>query len=129
MDNKIVGHKTMKDGSHLPLYEDEAERIMGQIRKADKKRKKLMPTEQDAIKLMNQAYIRLKEFGWKDAIYCPKDGSAFDVIENGSTGVHNCHYEGEWPSGYWWVSDGRDLYPSRPCLFRIKGKLSGKNND
>lgn len=40
----------------------------------------LVPTEQDAINLMHDCWIRLKELGWNAAIYCPKDGSEFDAI-------------------------------------------------
>lgn len=49
------------------------------------------------------------------------DGSVFDAIEVGSTGIHDCYYEGKWPAGSWWVrdSDG-DLWPSRPMMFRLK---------
>lgn len=81
-------------------------------------RAKLMPTETDAIDLMNQAYQRLRELGWKEAIYCPKDGSEFDAIEAGSTGIHPTHYSGEWPTGGWMVASGGDLWPSHPCLYR-----------
>ena len=87
---------------------------------ADKARRKAeMPTERDAIVALNRAYQRLREMGWNDPIYCPKDGSTFDVIEAGSTGIHPCHYQGEWPKGSWWVSDGGDLWPSRPTLYRV----------
>ncbi|MEG3086205.1 hypothetical protein [Sphingomonas sp. PB4P5] len=77
-----------------------------------------MPTEQDAINALSSAYRRLKELGWNDPIYCPKDGSSFDVIEAGSTGIHSAHYEGEWPDGSWWIAEGGDLWPSRPTLYR-----------
>ena len=52
-----------------------------------------------------------------DAIYCPKDGSVFKVIEFGSTGIFDCHYDGEWPKGRWWTHDGGDLWPSRPVMY------------
>ena len=77
-----------------------------------------MPTEQDAINAMFSAHLRLRDLGWREAIYCPKDGSEFDVIEAGSTGIHRCHYSGEWPDGHWWVADDGDLWPSRPVLYR-----------
>ena len=77
-----------------------------------------MPTEQDAIDRMFQCYQRLKELGWNDAIYCPKDGTVFDVIEAGSTGIFPCHYQGEWPKGSWWTHANEDLWPSRPTVFR-----------
>ena len=44
-------------------------------------RAEAMPIEQDAIKALNQAYQRLKELGWNDPIYCPKDDSHFDEID------------------------------------------------
>ena len=84
----------------------------------DDARAALMPTEQDAIKMMAEAFTRLKDLGWREAIYCPKDGSTFDAIEPGSTGIHPTHYSGEWPTGSWWCEGGGDLWPSRPCLYR-----------
>jgi hypothetical protein len=65
-----------------------------------------MPTERDALLQMFEARQRLEELGWRDAIYCPKDGSEFSAIEFGSTGVHLCTYSGEWPTGSWLVHDG-----------------------
>ena len=78
----------------------------------------LIPTEQDAIDLMHDCYIRLKELGWNDPQYCPKDGSEFDVIEIGSTGIFKCRYQGEWPKGTYWLFDGEDSYSSRPAMYR-----------
>lgn len=77
-----------------------------------------MPTEQDALKVLFRAYERLKELGWNDALYSPKDGSSFDSISVGSTGIHRCHYEGAWPDGRYWVEDGGDLWPAEPVLYR-----------
>lgn len=81
-------------------------------------RSALMPTEQDAINLMHDCYRRLEELGWQQAIYCPKDGSEFDALEAGSTGIHRCYYDGEWPQGHWWIAEDGDLWPSRPILYR-----------
>lgn len=76
-----------------------------------------MPDEKSAILAMWAAYERLRELGWREAMYCPKDGSMFSVIESGSTGIHTCNYEGEWPTGKYWLYDG-DIWPSHPVLFR-----------
>lgn len=84
------------------------------------KRAAAMPTEQDAINAIQQAYHRLKDLGWNDIQYCPKDGSEFDSIEIGSTGIHPTYYWGEWPKGSWMVADGGDLWPSHPALFRTR---------
>lgn len=77
-----------------------------------------MPDDYAALRALMDVYSRLKELGWKDAIYCPKDGTIFEAIEAGSAGIHRCHYQGEWPRGSWWVHDGGDLFPSHPILFR-----------
>lgn len=77
-----------------------------------------MPDEAAALRVMFDAWKRLKQLGWNDIDYCPKDGSVFDSISAGSTGIHPCHYEGTWPMGSWWVADGGDLWPARPILFR-----------
>ena len=118
----VVGYKTYRDGPlgfrREPLRASDADKIMDAVREADKRRAELMPDEQAAIRMMFEAHKRLRELGWNNAIYCPKDGSEFDVIESGSTGIHRCHYSGEWPTGSWWVSDEHDTYPSRPVLYR-----------
>lgn len=76
------------------------------------------PALREQIEKLFEAYQALKRLGWNDIIYCPKDGTWFDAIEVGSTGIHTCRYEGEWPTGSWWISDENDLSPARPVLFR-----------
>lgn len=102
------------------LDNSEIEKLFARIDAADKKRKESMPDQESALKQMFEAYLRLKELGWKDAIYCPKDGSMFDVIEAGSTGIFECNYTGEWPNGHWNVYTDGDMYSSRPILFKAK---------
>lgn len=77
-----------------------------------------MPDAKAALRQMMDAYLRLKELGWREAIYCPKDGTVFEAIEPGSTGIFRTHYAGDWPTGGWWAEDGGDLWPASPCLFR-----------
>jgi hypothetical protein len=100
------------------LGDEKLDDILEKIEADEKARAEKMPDERAAILQMFEAVQRLKELGWNDAIYCPKDGSEFDAIEAGSTGIHRCHYDGEWPNGHWWVADNGDLWPSRPILFR-----------
>ena len=70
--------------------------FMVQIEEAKRKRAELMPTEKEALLLAFEAWKRLKELGWKEAIYCPKDGTVFSAIEAG------------------------DMWPSHPILFKLK---------
>jgi hypothetical protein len=51
-------------------------------------------------------------------MYCPKDGSEFEVLEAGSTGIHRCVYQGEWPTGRYWILADGDMSPSEPVLYR-----------
>jgi len=120
--SEVVGHKTFSDGKggfrHEPLTRAEADVLIAHCNSEDDRRKALIPDEKAAIELMMDTYIRLKEMGWNDAIYCPKDGRAFEVIEPGSTGIFKCVYQGEWPKGTWWIVEDGDMSPSRPVLFR-----------
>jgi len=104
--------------NRIHCTEDEWNEQTDVFAERDAARAELMPTEQDAIKLMSEAFTRLKDLGWREAIYCPKDGSEFDIVEAGSTGIHKAHYSGDWPDGSWWVADAGDLWPSRPTLYR-----------
>lgn len=85
---------------------------------SERKRAEMMPDEITALKVMNEAYKRLKELGFKEAQYCPKDGSLFNSVEAGSIGISVCSYSGEWPTGHYWIHAADDLWPSRPILFR-----------
>ena len=118
------GHKTIRnpDGTlrHEPLSKSEAAELIAKV-DADKiSRAERMPDEQSALRAMMDAWIRLTELGWKEAMYCPKDGSVFNAIEVGSTGIHECRYLGEWPTGGWFIQDAGDEWPSHPCLFKLK---------
>lgn len=119
---EVVGHKTLRDEAgnlyHEPLYADEAAELWRHVEAEQARREALMPDEEAARKLFFDAWLRLKDFGWNDAIYCPKDGSMFQVIEAGSTGTFPCNYHGEWPKGSWWAYCDGDVYPSRPTLFK-----------
>jgi hypothetical protein len=95
-----------------------AKRIWLQVEKNRAERADAMPTEREAREVMFSAYQRLQELGWREAIYCPKDGSPFHAIEAGSTGIHDAVYWGNWQTGSWEIVEADDLWPSRPILFR-----------
>jgi hypothetical protein len=120
--DEIVGHKTLGDGKggyrHEPLRRSEADEYFRLAQEQDARRKELMPDEDSARRMMFDAWLRLKDYGWKEAMYCPKDGRMFDAIEAGSSGIHKCSYSGEWPKGDYWIHSENDLWPSRPILFR-----------
>ena len=100
--------------------QEQAAAILDAMKCDQKARMEEMPDEERALAEMHRAYIRLTEMGWRNAIYCPKDGTIFEAIEAGSTGIFDCYYDGEWPDGRWWILGNGDLWPSRPILFRLK---------
>lgn len=75
----------------------------------------------DSITDFYKAYVALKDEGWQDAIYAPKDGTEIEIIEVGSTGIHKV----AWSSFDHQPLDtcgcffgGAEGYPSHPVLWR-----------
>ncbi len=95
-----------------------ADEIFAEIERAKKARADKYPDTAAAIKGMFEAYQRLTDLGWQDAIYCPKDGTLFDSISAGSTGIGNTMYRGEWPDGKYWGFEAGDVWPAHPILFK-----------
>lgn len=126
----IVGHKTFDTGTrdrhgmpvfrHEPLTRAEGDAIWQAAKAAEQRRAEQMPDEQSAIQALFDAWYRLKELGWKEPQYCPKDGTNFKVIELGSTGIFDCHYQGEWANGLYMVSDEHDVYPTSTGVAMFK---------
>lgn len=116
------GHKTrrMPDGSmrHEPLTRAEAEALWTDAERSATRRAELMPTEGAAVRHLAAAYERLKELGWREPCYCPKDGSHFRIVEPGISCFPVAYAEGEWPNTKWWSLSDDDIWPSRPILFK-----------
>lgn len=100
------GHMTMADGSRVALSSEEAERLVRACKEAEAKSAADTPTTAEAVREMQRARERLRRLGWRDGVYCPKDGSTFAVIQYDSTGIFEAHYSGEWPSGFVYCCDG-----------------------
>lgn len=58
------GHKTLLDGTHVPLAEGEAEALWKAVADAKAKRAADMPTARDALAAQIDAQGRLRELGW-----------------------------------------------------------------
>ena len=85
---KYHGHKTMADGSHVPLTEGEADAIWKDIEEADARRAQDMPTAHDALRVMIAARHRLQELGWwEGGGLRVKRGDECAVAQTGSTGM------------------------------------------
>lgn len=119
MSEDYRGSMTLKDGRRVAMTAEQARALWQDVEASCKATAEKLPDEKAALNAMVEAFHRLKDFGWREAMYCPKDGSGFQVIEAGGTGVHHCTYDGEWPDGSWWIHADGDLWPSRPILFRL----------
>lgn len=93
--------------------------ILRDANEQKRKRADQIPDVHECLRLMMQVHLRLKEMGWNEPIYAPKDGTTFEVLTFGSTGIFKCRYLGEWPKGGFFVEDGGDLWPSDPIAYRL----------
>ena len=116
---------------HHQSQAEYAQTLMSTAYRLDRERAQRMPDHNAALRVMLDAYLRLKALGWREAMYAPKDGRAFEGIEAGSCGTFRmyCTDNGR----YCWAEDGGDIYPAHPILFReIKGdqcEERGRNDD
>lgn len=70
--------------------------------------------ERASIDAIFKAYVNLQKAGWQDAMYAPRNGKEFEVIELGSTGIHRAVHFNDTEHGAWIDGD----WPSRPLLIR-----------
>lgn len=84
---------------------DRYDAMIAAYHRREAERNTAMPTTEAALAVALDAKERLRRLGWRDGIYCPKDGSTFALIEWGSTGVHSGHYMGQWPKGRIYACD------------------------
>jgi Lar family restriction alleviation protein len=78
--------------------------------------------EHALLLVLMQAWLGLKKLGWRDFIYCPRDGSPQQFLEMGSTGIHDGYRDEE---GRVWL--GPDGSPSHPYLFRTVAALAAED--
>lgn len=108
--------------------EEQATQILAAIEQQDQWDHNQMPTEAEALKIFTKAYRRLLELGWKEIMYHPKDGSTFEVIEPGSTGIFPCQFWEQPTRGSFWIMEDGGC-PSHPVLFRRLPSQSAGSRD
>lgn len=91
--------------------EAQAAEILAALRQRDEERQRLLPTTLAALEHMQVGRERLRAMGWRDGIYCPKDGTPFAAIQFGSTGIFIGRYAGIWPTQGYVVVDGCVSHP------------------
>jgi len=113
---RFSGHKTMVDGSHVPLTHDEAKALWEAMEAARAALAARLPHTAAALNAICGGKQRLRELGWRDGSYCPKDGTDFAAIEFGSTGIFTGHFPGKWPYDFAYV----EAYGVHPHAFMWK---------
>lgn len=81
-----------------------------------------LPTTNHCVVALLQTVERLREIGWRDACYAPKDRS-FDAIVMGGSGVHRCQWLGG-TAGGWFIEDTNDWWPAQIVVWREIGELT-----
>lgn len=115
------GHKTLADGSHVPLTKDEATAIWKAIEEADAKRAQEMPTARDALRVMVAARQRLQELGWwRGGGLRVKPGDECAVAETGSTGI----WRGRLDAERKYVHYGDSVSNPRECWLKHLAELT-----
>lgn len=105
MKKIVSGWATTLEGERVPLSEDQANAFWQQAEESRARQEKEMPDTASAVGRLMDAWDRLRQLGWANGVYCPKDGSEFAVIEYGSTGIFYGSYFGDWPKGHVMVCD------------------------
>lgn len=96
----------------------DAGQLWNAICQAEALRAEVMPTEAECLKVMFFGYQRLRELGWREAMYMPENNQIFETISAGSTGIHKSYRDEQ---GRYWAFDAGDLWPSSPILFHPRG--------
>lgn len=103
---KIVGAATLSNGKRVSLDEDFAKKLWDDAEREKELRAKDLPDSQSALSSINRGMVRLRELGWREDSYFPKDETLFAVIEFGSGGIFQGFYSGDWPRGHLIYAEG-----------------------
>lgn len=119
--NEYCGHKTMMDGSHVPLTKDEANLLMDQIAAAQSRREADMPMARDALSAIISAEERLRELGWwRGGGLRVRRGDDCAVIQHGSTGMWRGRYQADGQ----YVLFGDSVCGPRDCWMKPLAELT-----
>ena len=108
------GHMTMSDGTHKALTEDEAQALCQAIERSAEDRARLMPTSDDAMRVILDARQRMKALGWRKGLGLVgvRRGDECAIREEGSTGIWSgwIDQEGKYAHYCDCVSDPRKVW-------------------
>lgn len=102
-------------GEWVAWKQSDVDTLVRQVEEGKRKRAEEMPDDAAALYAVFRGFLRLKELGWKNPIYAPKDGTPLQLLEPDSTGIHEGYRDAK---GRFWITD-TDVWPSRPMLYRL----------
>lgn len=109
------GHKTMADGSRVPLTGEEAEAIWKAVETARARRDAAMPTAKDALEAISAAHSRMNDLGWWLGVGLRvRRGDECAVAQSGSTGMWRGRVDAEGK----WVHFGDGVSDPRKCWLK-----------
>ena len=119
--SEFHGHKTLIDGTCVPLTKDEASAIFKAAEAAQKMRADDMPTAQDALATMIRAEERLHDLGWwRGGGLRVNRGEECAVAQTGSTGI----WRGRLDSESKYVHFGDSVASPRNCWLKPLADLT-----
>lgn len=113
-EKEYSGSMTASDGTRVMLTPEQAKAMWEECERKDAERAKTYPDSLSCLRAMSSAEERLKQLGWRNGRYCPRDGSTFATCQVGSTGM--------W-EGFWSPDSGSEVFPqgyiiSADCVHR-----------
>lgn len=86
-NTKYSGSMTTIDGKRIAITPEQAKAMWEDCERADAERQKQFPDTLSCLQAMSSAAERLRQLGWRNGRYCPRDGTSFAVCQVGSTGM------------------------------------------
>lgn len=118
------GTMRMADGSRKAMTAEEAKVLWDAIKTTQKNRAEHLPDARSCLTALYSAKERLRELGWRESTYCPRDGSVFAVCEIGSTGMWTAFFADPYIQYADCVSS-----PGRAMFFKPMDQLSDDEKD
>ncbi|KQZ49765.1 hypothetical protein ASD54_12575 [Rhizobium sp. Root149] len=92
-DNReVIAEMTTTDGKRVRLTPEQASSLLAACEQAQQERMARLPDTASCLSALCDADSRMRELGWRNGRYCPRDGSPFAVCQVGSTGMWAGHW-------------------------------------
>lgn len=102
------------------MTDEHIRKMMDAADERDKAIRESMPAEEDAIKQMFWAWLRLKQLGWHDTQTAPPLGEGLSIVEIGCASMQFAQFHLT-RSGYIYTVFDGDIWPgATPVMWRLR---------